>query len=184
MPAKAFVIAMAADIARSDYAKPTLVRSRSREWLIVCRWGPEGEYLSIATAGPIVGSPGLFAPEAISPIHSMVALLVSESDGHATSTFLMMRQLPQQLELAGTFFPADGYVRLQQHGDITLASETRYSHSCGWLDGREIRKDIPDPAPGSAEAMAWHIEAVRHNWIGEFFPASEAKRREPLRVSA
>ena len=29
MPAKAFVIAMAADIARSDYAKPTLVRSRS-----------------------------------------------------------------------------------------------------------------------------------------------------------
>jgi hypothetical protein len=40
MPAKAFVIAMAADIARSDYAKPTLVRSRNPEWLIACRWGP------------------------------------------------------------------------------------------------------------------------------------------------
>ena len=113
MPAKAFVIAMAADIARSDYAKPTLVRSRSSEWLIACRWGPEGEYFSIATAGAISGSPGLFAPEAISPIHSMMGLLVSESERQATSTFLLLRQLPQQIELAGTFFPADGYVRLR-----------------------------------------------------------------------
>jgi hypothetical protein len=184
MPAKAFVIAMAADIARSDYAKPSLVRSRGHEWLIACRWGPDGEYLSIATAGPIVGPPGLFAPETISPIHSMVAILVSESERHAASTFLLLRQLPGQIELAGTFFPADGYVRLQQHDDIRLICETRYSHSCGWLNGREIRKDIPDPAPGSAEAMAWHIEAVRHNWIGEFFPAGEPMRREPLRVSA
>lgn len=184
MPAKAFVIAMAADIARSDYAKPTLVRSRSSEWLIACRWGPEGEYLSIATAGPISGFPGPFAPETISPIHSMVGVLVSESDRQATSTFLLMRQLPRQIELAGTFFPADGYVMVQQQEDIRLVCETRYSHSCGWLDGREIRKDIPDPAPGSAEAMAWHIEAVRRNWIGEFFPASERARREPLRVSA
>ena len=79
MPAKAFVIAMAADIARSDYAKPTQVRSRTPEWLIACRWGPEGEYLSIATAGPIAGPPAPSAPETISPIHSMVAVLVSES---------------------------------------------------------------------------------------------------------
>ena len=54
MLAKSFVVAMAADIARSDYAKPTLIRSRSREWLIACRWGPDGEYLSIATAGAIL----------------------------------------------------------------------------------------------------------------------------------
>jgi hypothetical protein len=185
MPAKAFVIAMAADIARSDYAKPTLVRSRGREWLIACRWGPEGEYLSIATAGPIAGPQGLFAPDGISPVHSMIGLLVSESDRQGTSTFLLLRQLPQQIELAGTFFPADGYVLLQQpHDTIRLVCETRYSHSCGWLNGREIRKDIPDPAPGSAEAMAWHIEAIQHNWIGEFFPAGEPMRREPLRVSA
>ena len=58
MLAKAFVVAMTADIARSDYAKPTLIRSRSREWLIACRWGPDGEYLSIATAGAILASAG------------------------------------------------------------------------------------------------------------------------------
>jgi hypothetical protein len=115
----------------------------------------------------------------------MIGLLVSESDRQGTSTFLLLRQLPQQIELAGTFFPAEGYMVLQQpHDTIRLVCETRYSHSCGWLNGREIRKDIPDPAPGSAEAMAWHIEAIQHNWIGEFFPAGEPTRREPLRVSA
>ena len=73
MLAKALVIAMAADIARSDYAKPTLIRSRSREWLIACRWGPEGEYLSIATAGPITEPLALVAPQAIAPFPASAA---------------------------------------------------------------------------------------------------------------
>ena len=74
MLAKALVIAMAADIARSDYAKPTLIRSRSREWLIACRWGPEGEYLSIATAGPITEPLAVVAPQVIAPIHCLVGV--------------------------------------------------------------------------------------------------------------
>ena len=181
MLAKALVIAMAADIARSDYAKPTLIRSRSREWLIACRWGPEGEYLSIATAGPITEPLALVAPQVIAPIHSLVGVLVSESESQSTSTFLLVRQLPGAIELAGTFFPADGYVLLQDHGDIHLVCKARYSHSCGWLDGKEIRKDIPDPAPYSAEAMSWHIEATRRDWIGEFIPG--AGRRSGLRFA-
>jgi hypothetical protein len=172
MLAKAFVVAMAAEIARSDYAKPTLIRSRSREWLIACRWGPDGEYLSIATAGAIIDGSGRKAPEAIAPIHSLFGVLVSESETEASSTFLLVRQLPGPVELAGTFFPADGYARLQQRETISLVSKTRYSHSCGWLDGREVRKDIPDPAPSSAEAMSWHIEAKRCDWIGEFISES------------
>ena len=172
MLAKAFVVAMSAEIARSDYAKPTLIRSRSREWLIACRWGPDGEYLSIATAGAMLDANGRAAPDAIAPIHSLFGLLVSESETEASSTFLLVRQLPGPVELAGTFFPADGYARLQQRETISLVSKTRYSHSCGWQDGREIRKDIPDPAPSSAEAMSWHIEAKRCDWIGEFITES------------
>ena len=183
MLAKALVIAMAADIARSDYAKPTLIRSRSREWLIACRWGPDGEYLSIATAGPVTDSHALAAPQAIAPIHSLVGVLVSESETQSTSTFLLVRQLPGAIELAGTFFPADGYVLLQQHDDIHLICKARYSHSCGWLDGREIRKDIPDPAPSSAEAMSWHIEAMRCDWIGEFIPGTRPRERVPIRAT-
>ncbi len=184
MPAKAFVIAMAAEITRSDYEKPTVVRSRGREWLIACRWGPDGEYLSIATAGAIPAPVALLAPEAISPIHTMVGLLVAESEKDATSTFLLVRQLPRPFELAGTFFPAEGYISLQQREDIRLIANARYSHSCGWLNGKEIRKDIPDPAPSSAEAMAWHIEAVRRDWIGQFFPASKPSIKAGLRATA
>ena len=183
MLVKSFVIAMAADIARSDYAKPTLIRSRSREWLIACRWGPDGEYLSIATAGAILDSRGLAAPDAIAPIHSLFGVLISESETEATSTFLLVRQLPFPVELAGTFFPADGYALLQQQCEtMSLVCKTRYSHSRGWLDGREVRKDIPDPAPASMEAMAWHIEAKRRSWIGEFI--SESMLRETRAICA
>jgi hypothetical protein len=183
MLAKAFVVAMAADIARSDYTKPTLIRSRSREWMIACRWGPDGEYLSIATAGAMLEPNGGVAPDAIAPIHSLFGVLVSESEKEAASTFLLVRQLPVPIELAGTFFPADGYARLQQRETISLVSKTRYSHSCGWLDGREVRKDIPDPAPSSAEAMAWHIEANRCDWIGEFISQPMLREKHAMRAS-
>jgi hypothetical protein len=182
MLAKAFVVAMAAEIARSDYAKPTLIRSRSREWLIACRWGPDGEYLSIATAGAILDANGRTAPDAIAPIHSLFGVLVSESE--TSSTFLLVRQLPGPVELAGTFFPADGYARLQQRETISLVSKTRYSHSCGWLAGREVRKDIPDPAPSSAEAMSWHIEAKRCDWIGEFIAEPVLRETRAIRANA
>ena len=183
MLVKSFVVAMAADIARSDYAKPTLIRSRSREWLIACRWGPDGEYLSIATAGAMLDSAGMAPPNAIAPIHSLFGVLVSESESEAACTFLLVRQLPGPIELAGTFFPADGYAQLRQRETLSLTCRTRYSHSCGWLDGREVRKDIPDPAPSSAEAMAWHIEAKRCDWIGEFISKSDVREKRALRAS-
>ena len=88
--------------------------------MIFCRWGPDGEYLSIATAGAILGPCGAIAPDAIAPIHSLFGVLVSETEKEATSTFLLVRQLPIPIELAGTFFPADGYVLLQQRETINL----------------------------------------------------------------
>jgi len=181
MRLKAFVVAMAADIARSDYARPSLVRDRSREWLIACRWGPDGEYLSIATAGAIRGADAGAAPDSIAPIHSLFGLLVRE--GEAASTFLLVRQPPASMALAGTFFPADGYVLLQQCETLSLIAEARYSHSCGWLDGKEVRKDVPDPAPSSAEAMAWHIEAQRCDWIGEFIPGALLQQRQVIHAA-
>jgi hypothetical protein len=184
MLAKSFVVAMAADIARSDYAKPAVIRSRSREWLIACRWGPDGEYLSIATAGAMLESRGLAAPDTIAPVHSLFGVLVSESETEAASTFLLVRQLPGPIELAGTFFPADGYALLRQRDAISLDAKVRYSHSCGWQDGKEIRKDIPDPAPSSAGAMAWHIEAARCDWIGEFISEPLVQERRAIRATA
>ena len=182
MLAKSFVVAMAADIIRSNYAKPTLIRSRSREWPIACRWGPDGEYLSIATAGAMLDFRGLAAPDAIAPIHSLFGVLIAESETEAASTFLLIRQLPAAMELAGTFFPADGYALLEQRETISLVCKTRYSHNRGWLDGREIRKDIPDPAP-LRQKRWWHIEAKRCNWIGEFIPETSLAPRLAIRAT-
>lgn len=182
MLAKAFVVAMAADIARSDYAKPTLIHSRSREWLIACRWGPEGEYLSIATAGAMLDSRGVSAPDTIAPIHCLFGVLASESETESASTFLLVRQLPIPIELAGTFFPAEGYALVQQRETLSLISKTRHSHSCGWQNGREVRKDVPDPAPFSADAMSWHIEAKHCQWIGEFIGSARMPERQPIRA--
>jgi hypothetical protein len=72
---------------------------------------------------------------------------------------------------------------LQQRDTISLTSKARYSHSCGWLDGKEIRKDIPDPAPSSTEAMSWHIEAKRCNWIGEFIPETALTARRAIHAT-
>jgi hypothetical protein len=74
-------------------------------------------------------------------------------------------------------------VLLQQRETISLVCKTRYSHSCGWLDGREVRKDIPDPAPASVEAMAWHIEATRRKWIGEFISGAALRESAALHES-
>ena len=161
MLAKAFVVAMAADIARSDYAKPTLIRSRSREWLIACRWGPDGEYLSIATAGVMLDPGGARGARRHRPDPQPVRRAgFGIARRKPPAPFCWCANCPSRSSLAGTFFPADGYARLQQRETISLVCKARYSHSCGWLDGREVRKDIPDPAPSSAEAMAWHIEAT------------------------
>ena len=96
MLAKSFVVAMAADIIRSNYAKPTLIRSRSREWPIACRWGPDGEYLSIATTGAMLDFRGLAAPDAIAPIHSLFGVLIAESETEAASTFLLITPITRR----------------------------------------------------------------------------------------
>ncbi len=163
MLAKAFVVAMAADIARSDYAKPTLIRSRSREWLIACRWGPDGEYLSIATAGVIRDPRGLAAPDAIAPIHSLFGVLVSESQAAASTFFAGTIADPDRA--CRHFFPADGYALLQQRrpsaSSPRLAIRTA---AVGWT--AEIRGIflIRRPLLGGGDGVAHRGEALRLDW--------------------
>ena len=186
MLAKAFVVAMAADIARSDYAKPTLIRSRSREWLIACRWGPDGEYLSIATAGAILGPRGAAAPDAIAPIHSLFGVLVSESEKEAASTFLLVRQLPIPIELAGTFFPADGYALLQQRETISLDLQNplfAQLRLAGWQGGPQGHSR-PGAVLAGGHGMAHRGQALQldrrvHFQIG----AARKTRRSRQRLS-
>ena len=58
-----FVVAMRAGLSLSPYGVPHRAGRAVREWLIVCRWGREGEYRSIARAGPAEGADSAPPPE-------------------------------------------------------------------------------------------------------------------------
>jgi hypothetical protein len=45
--------------------------------------------------------------------------------------------------------------------------------------GKEIRNDIADPAPNSKLSKAWHVDAVRAKWSGEFAPCLNHFTRHP-----
>ena len=164
---RGFVLAMSAQIAMSDYAKPSAIHTRIHEWIVVSRWGGEGEYLSISTAGECAVGADL-APGGLRPCNTLLGILVADASDQPQSTFLLVRQRPPSVPLAGTFFPADGYVVVDgPAGRLRLSARARYSHSRGWENGRQVLKDVPDPAPEAPEAMAWHIEAERRSWIGD-----------------
>src|SRR5882672_2116535 len=101
---RGFVLAMCAEIGFSDYARPAPIRARSREWIVVSRWGGEGEYLSVSTAG-LCAQDTNAAPGGLKPCKTLLGLLVSESEDEPTSTFLLVRQPLRSVHLAGTFFP-------------------------------------------------------------------------------
>jgi hypothetical protein len=173
---KSLLVAMAADISLSRYDQPSVVVRAARKWLIVSRLGAEGEFITISVSEEI-STPEHVAPIGIHPMQTLVGLLLSE-DAAAEATFLLVRQNPVGLGIAGTFFPADGYARVVAHRDgLRLVSEGRHAHNRGRENTREIRKDIPDPAPNAAGAMAWHVRGVRRPWIGEVDPG--ARRAAP-----
>jgi hypothetical protein len=164
-----FVVAMAAEIDLARYEQPTSILRRIRRWLVVSRLGPDGGHLTLSESGVLSHTPNE-APIGIQPTKTLVGILLSEGEG-ATCTFILARKRPDGLQLAGTFFPAEGYVHLLGPIDsLRLQAAGRHAHSRGRHEGREVRNYIADPAPNSKLAIAWHINATRKPWPGEFIP--------------
>lgn len=163
-----FVVAMAADIGTARYERPSRILRTRREWLIVSRWGLDGDYLALSSTRltPDAISP---APIGLTPRSTSLGVLLSDRDEAGVATFLLVRRLPEDVTVAGTFFPADGFVRL--YGPIEhlrLTASARYAHSIGRSKGEPVCGDIPDPAPNTRGAAALHLEAWRRVWDGEF----------------
>lgn len=168
-----FVVAMAATINVANYDKPTDIVRPMRKWTIVSRFGPESEHLTVSVTHAML-EPEAAAPIGLSPVKTAFGILLSETDSE--SMFLLVRHLPRDVRVAGTFFPADGYARLRGSPDrLLLQVEGRHAHSRGHANARDVRYDVPEPAPGAKWTMAWHIDAERRPWTGEFLASRRAR---------
>jgi hypothetical protein len=158
-------MAMAADVGTASFDRPHDIQQRSREWLIVSRWGRNGEYLTLSRTcfSPVSDAE---APIALAPSVTCVGVLMTPPQVAGVDTFLLTRQLPRDVTVAGQFAPADGFVRL-----------------CGPVESLHLTasaRDEPDSAGGCdphpdvagmrsvAGAGTWHINACRRPWDGEF----------------
>jgi hypothetical protein len=135
-----FVVAMRARLIGGLPGSP-------HEWIIVSRWGKHGEHLSLGWTGqPAVHTD---APICLTPRQSTFAVGHACSTDASPVTFQLAVLLPDRITMAGEFVPAKGYVRLYGSGsNLRLHSEG----------------ECLPPAP----RPAWHAEASRANWIGEF----------------
>jgi len=163
-----FVVAMKGDLSLGQYDRPTALLHTAPFWLIVSRWGRDGEFLTISSADRALPD-SIDAPAGLAPRNTLFGLMLSEDEEQFEATFLLVRRLPPRVSVAGTFFPADGYARLHNAvEDLRLTSEGRHAHSRGSRDGEVVRKDVPDPAPDAPGTLSWHISACRRRWDGEF----------------
>jgi|SRR3984885_12125118 hypothetical protein len=138
--AHGFVVAMRAKLLNA----PNPARF---EWLIVSRWGNEGENLSIGwTSQPALSGE---APINLTPNKTSLAVLPPETAADTPATFRLAPSLPGQVMVAGEFVPAEGYVRLYGAG---LSLRVRLKGLC--LSCR-VRS-------------TWEVEASRAAWLGEF----------------
>jgi len=140
-PQRGFVVAMRARLTATGAAG-------RREWLIVSRWGADGEHLSIAWTR-VAARRGGAAPIQLAPYQTALAALLRMPPSGGASSFLFAQAAPDGMRLAGRFAPVEGYARLQGQG-LSLRL---------WAEGR----CTTGPRRG-----AWRIEAARGAWIGEF----------------
>lgn len=169
MSGTGFVVAMEAAIELARYDQPMRRVGSRAEWIIVSRWGAEGEFLSISHTGAMAEAGGN-APDGLQPDMTFLGVRMSVAGEANESTYLMLRNLPPDVTVAGVFAPTDGYARIDLTGGLHLSGSGRYAHSRGEIKGQKVLCDVPNPPPRPALATAWHITAVRRFWSGEFYP--------------
>lgn len=156
-----FRIAMMNQLRLAPYYDPLVVSPPAPEWLIVERMG---SILTISDTQTATDGSDTQAPAALAANNTLVGVLIETSD--QIDTFLFVRHLPPPLQVAGGFFPADGYARLSRgpqdrlalsaHGRHALLAETR--------NGQSVLVDMGLPSPSAPEARTWHFDAAELPW--------------------
>ncbi len=167
MHCKGFVVAMRATVAHLSADRPHQpTEAVAPDWLIVSRWGGAAEYLTISSARGQPDAAGAEAAEArpapvgLHPRRTWFGVLTPDREG-PESMFLLNRDLPKDMPIAGDFAPAEGYVRLitEEDGTFRLVAVAR-----------ELAEgERPAPWPARAQTPpAWHLVAERRPWQGEY----------------
>lgn len=173
MVPQGFVMAMRASLGRAPYDAPHRAGLRHAGWLILCRWGAEGEFLTIAEAGPAEGPADAPPPLGLRPCTTFLGLRLA--GGGEGENFLLTRHLPAGMTVAGIFQPSDGIARLFGPASaLRLEAAGRSAFRRGLGEAGEVRIDAPDPSLGGAEAFAWRMEGWRAPWLGEFLAPGES----------
>ena len=167
MVPEGFVMALRGRFSTGPYGAPHRLGPAQAEWLILCRWGAEGEFLTIAQAGPAEGPPDAPPPLGLRPRTTFLGLrLAGAGEG---DHFLLARYLPAGVTVAGAFQPAEGLACL--HGPasaLRLEAGGRSAFHRGSSEAGELRLDMPDPTLDGVESLSWRMEGWRAPWLGEF----------------
>ena len=172
-----FVVAMAAEFSFSDYHRPFPVLRTITQWIIVSRCGPRSEFVTVANAAGRV-MPRADAPIGLFPIKTLVGTLASETPDE--STFLLVRQQPAQLSIAGAFFPpmvmseyprckgfwgcgAKGATHIAWGAMTAIASAKTYLIQRQMREGRWLGTSRGPDATGSANSSQMPLAGKSHS---------------------
>jgi hypothetical protein len=161
---------MAADVSFGAYDRPAAVESSRSEWIVVSCWGESGGYLSLSLTGfPRTGDGP--APLGLQPTETFLALLLARATeaGRTEAKFLVVRERPADITVAGSFHPSDGFVVItESRSGHRLAAHGRYVHDDNAPRAGTVARERSRPVPGCGKARSWHIEGIQRPWIGEF----------------
>jgi len=120
------------------------------EWMIVSRWGTNGDHLSLGWTQVSAG--GQQAPICLTPRHTAVAVRYDHHTSAPNTTFQLTSSVPHAVSVAGDFLPAEGCVQL-------------------YGTGADLRLQSVAESLNPALRPAWRVKAAREPWVGEFIEA-------------
>lgn len=177
-----FVVRMDAAVSVGPFGRSSLARHAARLCLIVSRCGPDGDFLTVAIART-APCPTEERVEALVPVRTVVGILVDEGSQDVGDSFLLLREQPPGLRIAGRFHPAEGFARLRgRNEELSLALfgrhfQTRHPVRAetgpGFFEAPQAAF-LADPAPGTERGLAWRAHALRTPWIGDFVDPDDA----------
>ena len=171
-----FVVAMAAEIGTARPCQPQQRRETSNEWLIVARWGRDGEYLTMSRTGMGRGA-GTTAPISLAPTTTCIGVLTPNRDDLGGDTqgssvsdlFTLTRYLPDGVTVAGVFAPADGFIRLRGPVEAMLLTASARDPGSRTIPVDAAERTALGGLGDCADlASTWNIRASRQPWDGEF----------------